>query len=183
MTASQGGNTAGYYWVGRRFGDELPELVPDDLETDEWLTLVQRMVEQFINPRDRVGAPMDPGSIDRDSIAAWLRRHFPLMMRLVPKDKFSRFIDGFLEAYAEGDMMDGIGADFLPVEVDLDDPCCGRGYIRIYYHRPRRVVTYQCPAPSCRDASRRAVEEYGSREGVTVVNLGNSIAAVQALSA
>jgi len=183
MTASRGGNSGGYRWVGRQFGRELLSLEPHDLEPDEWLTLVNRIVRQCLELTEGDKFPSGQQCVDRAGLDGWLRRHFPLMMKLIPNDGFERFIEGFVEAYMNGEMLDDFPATFEAVEVNLDDPCCGEGYIRVYYNRPSpREVVYQCPAQSCREASRAAVEEYAKRQGFPIVDLGETIATVHELS-
>lgn len=172
-TAAQGGATGGYQSVGRRFGDELLDLQPNDLEHEEWLTLVDRLVKQCL--------AREP--VDRGAIQAWLRRHFAPMMRHVPGKRFESFIDGFIESFEAGEMLDGFPSEFEPVEVNLDDPCDGDGWIRAVYHRPFvREVLYQCPALGCREASRAAVEAYAKERGMSIVHQGETIAAVRDLS-
>ena len=182
LTASQGGSSGGYHWVGRQFGGGLVRYEPHDLEPQEWLTLVDRMWKQCFQRRQR-GASLVLGAVDREGLKSWLHRHFPLMMKLVPKGRFEVFLDGFVEAYTEGEMMDDFPGDFEPVEVNLDDPCNGDGYIRAVYYRPYlREVVYQCPAPACHEASGAAVKEYAARMGLPIVDLGDTIATVRGLS-
>lgn len=181
MTASQGGNSGGYRLVGRQFGRGLLGYEPYDVEPEQWLTLVDRMVEQYFHSRPR-GKVLSVGFVDREGLKGWLHRHFPLMMKLVPRERVEGFLDGFVEAYTEGEMMEDFPIDFEPVEVNLDDPCDGLGYVRMLYHRPYpREVVYQCPAPSCREASRAAVERYAAVYGFPIVDLGETIATVNKL--
>ncbi len=183
LTASRGGNSGGYRWVGRQFGSGLLGYEPHDLELDEWLTLVDRMDKQFFRHHEVSSSVSRLESADREDLEGWLRRHFPLMMKLVPTVRFEGFLDGFVEAYTEGEMMEDFPVDFEPVEVDLDDPCDGRGFVRVVYHRPYpREVVYQCPAPSCREASRAAVEKYAKTHGFPIVDLGETIATVAKVS-
>ena len=168
-TASQAGESGGYQSVGRRFGGNLLGYVPHDLRDDEWLTLVRQMEMKFL--RD---------DTDWQGLAGWLRRHFPLAMRLIPTDRLDAFLAGFKESYDEGEMTGDFPEGFEPVEVDLDDPCEGDLYIRIQYHRPvPREVTYQCPAAACRERSRAVIEKYAAEHGLPIVDLGGTIAAVR----
>jgi len=169
--ASQGGPGGGYQWVGRQFGGKLLGYVPHDLRDDEWLTLVRQMELMFLRE-----------DTDWQGLAVWLRRHVPLMMRLIPAERLDSFLAGVKEAYDTGEMMKEFPDGFEPVEVDLDDPCEGDLYVRILYHRPTpREVTYQCPAPACRERSRAVVEKYAAERDLPVVDLGETIAVVQEL--
>lgn len=172
-TASSGGSSGGYRRVGYQFGKNLIGYDPDDLEADEWFTVIRRMDEKFF------GDIRSYDDVDFDGLRNWLRRHFPLMMPLIPTDRFERFVEGFVDAHKDGEMMADFPKEFEPVEVNLDDPCGGEGYIRVWFHRPTtREVVYQCPAPSCRDASRVVVETYAKRMRASIVDVGNGIAAV-----
>ena len=53
-TASQGGKSGGYQWVGRQFGGKLIGYVPHDLRDYEWLTLVHQM-EMTSSAETRIG--------------------------------------------------------------------------------------------------------------------------------
>lgn len=171
-TASQGGKSGGYQWVGRQFGGKLIGYVPHDLRDDEWLTLVHQMELTLLR-----------ADTDWPGLAEWLRRYFPLMMRLIPKDRFDSFLAGIRESYDEGEMMREFPAGFEPVEVNLDDPCEGDLYVRIAYHHPfPREVIYQCPAPACREKSRTMIEQYAAENGLPIVNLGETIATVQEIT-
>jgi len=170
-TASQRGNSGGYRLVGRQFGRKLLGYVPHDLSDDEWLSLVDQMEKKLLRE-----------DTDWQGLAVWLRRYFPLMMRLIPRDEFDSFLAGVRESYDEGEMMEDFPAGFQPVEVNLEDPCEGEGFIRIVYHHPvPREVVYQCPAPGCRKRSRAFIEQYAAENNLPIVDLGGSIATVQEL--
>jgi len=173
-TAAQGGATGGYRWVGNRFGEELLELQPHELEEDEWFSLVDQLVKQGL----------DRESPDRKAIEEWLRRHFPLLLRRVPRKRLGAFIVGVIESYETGEMLDDFPFDFEPVTVDLSDPCNGEGCITKMLYRPfPRQVIYQCPRTACREASRRKVEAYASTNGLILVSLDDgTVAAVRDLS-
>src|SRR5215831_11796155 len=111
QSASFGGNSGGYRSVGYQFGQGLLTFEPHDLEPDEWLTVVHRMDEQLFGGRSR-------DAIAPEGLGDWLRRHFPLMMRLIPTDRFDRFVEGFVEAHDDGTMMDDFPMSFEPVDVD-----------------------------------------------------------------
>jgi len=181
-TASEGGSTGGFRGVGRQFGKGLLEYVPNDLEHEEWLTLVDRMDKKYFLKQEMSPSNFRLVSIDRDGLADWLRRHFPRMMQLVPRKRYDAFLDGFIESYQEDEMLVDFPADFESVEVNLDDPCNGVGYVHAnYFHPHHRRVTYSCPAPSCRDVSRAAVEKYAKDRGLLTTEVGESLAAVEDL--
>ena len=171
-TASQGRKSDGHRWVGRQFGRKLLQYVPHDLSDDEWLTLVHRMEMKFLLE-----------DTDWQGLGEWLRRHFPLMMRLIPRDRFEDFLAGLKDSYDEGELMEEFPPGFEPVQVNLDDPCEGDGYVRIVYHKPiPREVVYQCPAPACREKSRALIEKHAAENNLPIVNLGETIATVRELA-
>lgn len=182
-TASEGGRSGGYRWVGLQFGNELLSLEPYDLEPDEWHTVVHWMVTECIDPGVEDDASGTAAPVDYEALDVWLHRHFPRIMKLVPKRRRRQFIDGIVEAYEGGEMLADLPCDFEPVELDLDDPCGGVGYIPVGFDRPTpRYVVYQCPAPSCREASRVAVETYARENDLPIVEVGDVIAAVMDMS-
>jgi hypothetical protein len=171
-TAARDGKSDAYRRVGRRFGQKLLEYVPHNLSDDEWLTTVQRMEATVLE-----------GGADWQGLAAWLHRHFPLMMRLIPKDRFESFLQGLKESHDTGEMMEQFPEGFEPVDVNLDDPCEGDGYVRIVYHKPvPREVLYQCPAPRCRERSQAIVEGHAAARNLPIIRVGETIATVEEIA-
>ena len=84
FTASQGGEF-GYDVVGQRFAQNLPGMVPYDVEDEAWAEQVQEL-ESMIN---------EDG--DPESVVDWFEEYFPKCMDLVPPRRRERFAIGVIE--------------------------------------------------------------------------------------
>jgi hypothetical protein len=91
-TASEGGS-GGYEWAGHGLTGAIPQLMPEDVEHDEWYDLVQEFIGLVCPEGPSSGMSAWPAP-DDEAVLAWLDRWLPRCMALVPRRRRDSFLKG-----------------------------------------------------------------------------------------
>jgi len=87
-TASRGGNS-GYETVGYQLACSVGQEIPYDLEQVEWTDEIDALLALL-------------NTDDRDAVMNWFDRHYPRMMKLIPKKRRAQLFNGITRAYEDG---------------------------------------------------------------------------------
>lgn len=86
-SASRGGRY-GYFGVGRSFAESIGQLVPLNLEFDQWGDEVEQFAALF-------------DAEDETAIWHWFEQRFPKLAARIPPQRRESFIDGMREVHGD----------------------------------------------------------------------------------